>query len=124
MIERRLVFLVVLLATAGCGSSQSGTDEKQGARPQTTRPKSYRAALADCARDVAYTTRNAGNALRIESPGGRLVANVQVFRSASAAQRFEDEVLVEHAYGGRGVAVWLRDANGSDKEVVTDCLTP
>jgi len=69
-------------------------------------------------------TRDAGNALRVESPGGRIVANIQTFGSTAEAAKFSAAVEVPHAAGGKGVAVWLANAGDDDKSLVTGCLTP
>lgn len=71
-----------------------------------------------------FTTRDAGNALRVESPGGDLIANIQTFPTVAEAEKFNAAVEVDHAGGGKGVAVWLADAEETEKRVVTDCLKP
>lgn len=131
-------------ALAGCGSDNS-TDEKTPSATvqeptQTTAPKpeptpetkatpavskaDYRAAVADCAEGLGYKTRDAGNALRIESPAGHMKANVQTFGSAKAARNFYGQLEVDGAQGDKGVAIWLADAGDSDRAVIQDCLTP
>jgi hypothetical protein len=113
-----LTLAAFMLATVGCGS------EDPGEPPSDPEPASYRAQVADCVEEVGFVTRNAGAALRVESPGGRLIANVQTFPSRGEAARFNADVEVPHAGGGRGVAVWLRDADDTERRVVADCLTP
>lgn len=107
-----------VLATAGCGSEDSPEPSPD------PRPKPYRAQVADCVEEVGFVTRDAGNALRVESPAGNLIANIQTFPSRREAARFNADVEVLHAGGGRGVAVWLRDADDTQQRVVADCLAP
>jgi hypothetical protein len=87
-------------------------------------PTSYRAQVADCVEEVGFVTRAAGNALRVESPGGNLIANIQTFPSRSEARQFNSDVEVPHTGGGRGAAVWLRDSGDTQRRVVADCLIP
>ena len=87
-------------------------------------PKPYRAQVADCVEGVGFVTRDAGNALRVETSGGNLIANIQTFPSRPEARQFNRDVGVPHAAGGRGVAVWLRDADDAQRRVIADCLTP
>jgi hypothetical protein len=108
---------------ASCGSDDSGGSSDSGEGSSDRKPKSYRAQVANCVEDVGFVTRDAGNALRVESPGGDLIANIQTFPSRSKARQFNRDVDVPHAGGGRGVAVWLRDADDAQRRVVADCLT-
>jgi hypothetical protein len=101
-----------------------GSDDTAEPSPEPQTPKPYRAQVADCVEEVGFVTRATGNALRVESPAGNLIANVQTFPSRRAASRFNADVEVPHAAGGRGVAVWLRDADDTQQRVVADCLTP
>lgn len=85
----------------------------------------YRQSVAECAEEVLYSTRDAGNALRIESSTGRrILANVQVFESEREANKFEDQLDVPGESGGKGVAIWLKDAEPRDMRIISDCLTP
>ena len=59
----------------------------------------------------------------VETAGGAPVANVQTFRSRAEAARFNAEVAIPHAGGGRGVAVWMT-SDENQRAVVADCLTP
>jgi hypothetical protein len=114
--------VVSLLLLGGCGDrDEPATTETP---PAAETPESYRAQVSDCVEEVGFVTRDAGNALRVESPGGSLISNIQTFPSRSRAQGFAADVAVAHAYGGRGVAVWLRDADDTERRVVADCLTP
>jgi hypothetical protein len=130
--------VVVGVALAGCGSD----DSDRGTTAAVSKPaaastapttitaaakpaaKPYKQQLVDCLKDVAYATRQAGNVLRVESQGGDLIANIQVFATVRDARRFEDQLEVDHASGGKGTAIFLRDAGGDDRKVITDCLTP
>jgi hypothetical protein len=120
--------VVVALAVGLCACGASGSSSPRTTSKTTTsnlgRSKSYRERVADCVGGLGFETRNAGNALRVESPGGRLIANIQTFPSAAEAREFNKQVAVAHGYGGRGVAVWLRDAGADDRATVADCLTP
>jgi len=120
MIVRITTFALLpfTLAVSGCGSDDSGETSSD------LKPKSYRAQVAECVEEVGFVTRDAGNALRVESPAGNLIANIQTFASRREAARFNADVEVPHAGGGRGVAVWLRDADDTQQRVVADCLTP
>jgi hypothetical protein len=80
--------------------------------------------VADGVEEVGFVTSDAGNALRVESPAGNQIANIQTFHTRREATRFNADVEVPHAGGGRGVAVWLRDADAMQRRVVADCLTP
>jgi hypothetical protein len=129
----------IAVVLVGCGDSGSSTGPSSAparppaktasSTPAATAPKkkatsSYRGAVASCLGDVGYSTRDAGNALRVESAGGRLIANIQTFKTETAAKRFGRGVVVRHATAGQGVAIFLRDAGSSDQSVVTDCLSP
>ena len=50
--------------------------------------------------------------------------NIQTFKTEREAAKFNAQLKVDHAAGGQGVAVWLRDAGERERAVVTDCLTP
>ena len=132
--------LVLALLLAACSSDEQTADTDSGStheastqkaqsqpKPQPKpeakpKAKSYRERVADCAEDALFKTRDAGNALRVESPAGRPVANVQVFNSRSEAADFAQQLEVPHASAGKGVAVWLAGGSDSDQAVVTDCL--
>lgn len=133
MREKMMLVAVVAASLAGCGDEDGGggnkTAEATTATAQSTtakpsQPKPYRDRVADCVEDVGFKTRDAGNALRVESPGGSLIANIQTFATAAEARRFDAQVEVPHAYDGQGVAVWLVDADDTQRRVVADCLTP
>lgn len=134
MRPRAALPLALLALAAGCGSD-SDTAKKEpapsappadttAAKPGGEKPKPYREQVADCVDQVGFTTRDAGNALRVESPGGDLIANIQTFPTAAEAEKFNAAVEVDHAGGGKGVAVWLADAEDAEKRVVADCLKP
>ena len=127
-----------LVLAIGCGDDESEPD-RAGAGPAKTsaeqtppartaeehhEPKAYRERVANCVGGVGFDTRNAGNALRVESPGGDRIANIQTFKTAAEARRFHSRLAVEGTHGGRGVAVWQADADDTQKRVVGDCLTP
>jgi hypothetical protein len=112
--------ILVAMLTAGCGGSTSSTSTSA----PTSRHGSYRQQVSDCLRNVGYQTRDAGNALRVQRPTGDLIANIQTFPSAKAAARFARGLVGDGRAGGRGVAVFLRDADGAAKRVVAGCLTP
>lgn len=119
----RAIALLALLVFAGCGSasgSQSTPQPQSASKPA----ESYRARVTDCLTNVGYNVSHAGNALRVQRPAGELIANVQTFPTSKAARRFESKLLVDGRGGGRGVAVFLRDADDTAKAVVADCLTP
>lgn len=130
------VVIAFALAIAGCGdtvedSAPQAAAESEGKapapqpKPKPARKPSYRVQIAECVEDVGYSTRDAGNALRVESStGANLKANVQVFKSKSEAQEFAAQLEVDGTYGGKAVAVWLKDAGDSDRAVIGDCLTP
>lgn len=113
--------LAVLLLTTGCGGTSTTSTP---ATAHSSKSGSYRERVDSCLRNVGYQTRSAGNAMRVERPDGRLIANVQTFKTAKRAHRFADGLVVAGAWGGRGVAVFLRDADSDAKAVVKGCLTP
>lgn len=123
LIERQApiwgTFIVATVLLAGCGGSDT-----TAAQPTKTAAHSYRQQVRACVEGLGFDTRPAGNAMRVESPGGRLIANIQIFHTKLAARRFGSRLLVDGNWGGKGVAVWLRDASGDDKATVQDCLTP
>lgn len=106
------------------GNTQTKTNEAMAPKKATAPREVYRNEVKDCVEGVAFKTADAGNALRVETPGGQFIANIQTFRSEREAQRFNAQVELDHAYGGKGVAVWLKDADETQRTVVADCLTP
>jgi hypothetical protein len=119
-----LALAAFTLAISGCGSENSGDSRDSGEPSSEPKRQSYRTQVTECVEEVGFVTRDAGNALRVESPGGTLIANVQTFPSRSEARPFNRDVEVPHTAGGRGVAVWLRDVDDTQQRVVADCLTP
>lgn len=75
-----------------------------------------------CITDVGYDTSKAGNKTRVQSPGGRIVGNIQFFGSNAAAKKFARQLAVPHRAGPRAVVIWFASAKGSDKTVVGSCV--
>jgi hypothetical protein len=115
----RIVIVIALLPLllAGCGTGNAPTGGK------LAKPPTYRQQVTGCLDEVLLQHRKAGNALRVETPGGEQVANVLVFPTPRAAREYASRLLVAGVPGGRSVAVWL-GANDDQKAVVRDCLTP
>jgi hypothetical protein len=118
-----LALVIAAVTASGCGPG-SATPRETVKEQAPSRPKPYRARVSECLEGVAYRLSRAGNALRVSTPGGRDIGNVLTFKSVREAERFNAEVEVDHAAGGRGVAVFFVTARDVDKRVVTDCLTP
>lgn len=103
-------------------SSQPEPVAKPDAKPEPKIP--YKDAVKDCLGGVFYEVKPAGNATRVESPMGKMKANVLFFKSKREASDYYADLYVDAGAGGRAVAIWLKDAKDRDRSVITDCLTP
>lgn len=126
---RSIVALLVVALLAGCGDDAPPSADRAPTATSTTAAKAaptsgYRSQVARCLQGVGYTTRDAGNALRVESAGGKRIANVQTFATAKAAAAFANQLEVPGASDGKGVAVFFATSDDSARRVVADCLTP
>lgn len=122
--------LSVAVMGVGCGSSSSSPDDdgpsssSSTSHRRETKARTYKSRVRTCLEGVGYEVSEAGNATRVQSPGGRRIANIQFFKTEAQAKRFYKRLLVDGAGGGKAVAIYLEGGSDSDRAVVGDCLTP
>lgn len=80
--------------------------------------------VRECLEGVLYQLEQRGDDnIRINSSGGRFIADIDVHQSKREAREFADQLVVDGAQGGRFTVTYNdSEADDSAKSVIADCI--